>query len=429
MKVVELSEAVTLPPDAIERLNGLLIKPLRDTLIRRMEYPNLYYLMDTLDDVISDRKYAKSPRRKQAIELLFPYVAQALDEIIKNAKADGSQFPYPRIIKLLRYSIDNDAIAEVLENNKDKLLKILKAFIDKTHRSAHNVGRSADESAIVDIVNAFDHAGIDWIELKQLYKQHFLNRYNSWLSQPQDKWGTDTVFNVLNDMARHRLTLDDLDEELANRLRSMKSILLNRSLFNLKHDSIRYGMVETEEYYKKLRRLGFDWPELQLDSTNYTALLDRFKTPIMRAVLTLFKEQHANRAANVIAELKKSVDWPELAAMERSLNAKQLDEVAEEIHPARIKSIDESLKYGDYIGAAHYMGVYGINIDDLDPKYRQRYEDRKTDIIMELLQVIRNIDLYRSYRLVDNVRKSGLGWSELDTMYKSLNKSYSEKYR
>lgn len=426
MKVVELSEAVALPPDVIEQLNGLLIKPLRDTLLRRVAYPNLYYLIDTLDDMLVDKKYAKSPRRKQAIELLFPYVAQALDEIIKNAKADGSQFPYPRIIKLLRYNIDNEAIAEVLENNKDKLLKILAAFIDKTHRSAHNVGRSADEGAIVDIVNALDHAGIDWIELKKLYKQHFLNRYSSWLSQPQDKWGTDTVFNVLNDMSRHRLTLDDLDDELANRLRSMKSTLLNRSLFNLKYDSIRYGMVETEEYYKKLQRLGFDWPELQLDGSNYAALLDRFKTPIMRAVLTLFKEQHVNRAANVIAELKKAVNWPEIAAMEKSLNVKQLDE---EIHPARIKSIDESLKYGDYIGAAHYMGVYGINIDDLDPKYRERYEHRKDDIIIELLHLIKNIDLYRSYRLVDNVRKSGLGWREIEVMYKSLNASYSEKYR
>ncbi len=427
MKIVELSESIAdVPQDVLERLNALLIKPLRDLLARFLTYPDIYRLFDLLDEVVTNKTYQKSPKRRQAIELLFPYCMQNLDELIKVAKVNGSSFPFPRIIKLIKFSIDNEAIAEVLEKNKDKLLAILKSFIDDIHQLPDNIGRSGREGETVDIIKALDQIGIDWIELKELYKQHFLNRYSGWLSQPRDKWGTDTVFNVLNDMTRHRITLDDLDEELANRLRSMKSTLLNRSLFNLNHDSIRYGMVETEDYYKKLRRLGFDWPELQLDSTNYSALLDRFKTPIMRAVLTLFKEQHINRAANVIAELKQAVNWPELAAMEKSLNATQLDE---EIHPARIKSIDESLKYGDYIGAAHYMGVYGIDIDNLDPKYRQRYEDRKTDIIMELLQLIRNIDLYRSYRLVDNVRKSGLGWSELDTMYKSLNKSYSEKYR
>lgn len=420
MKITELSEAVELPPDVIEQLNGLLIKPLRDTLIRRMAYPNLYYIIDTFEDMLADKKYAKSPRRKLAIELLFPYVLQALDEIIKNAKADGSYYPFTRIIKLLRYNIDNEAVAEVLENNKGKLLQILKAFIDKTHRSAHNVGRTADESAIVDIVNALDHAGIDWIELKNLYKQHFYNRYSGWLSQSQDKWGTNTVFNVLNDMSRHKLTIDDLNEELANRLQSMKSIILNRSLFNFRHDSVRYGLVEMGDYYKKLRRLGFDWPELQISS------LDQFKTPIMRELLTLFKEQNVGRAAKIVAELKQATNWPELAAMERSLGAKQIDE---ELHPARIKAVDESLRNGDYIGAAHYMGVYGVNIDEFDKRVRERFEEMKPEIIREMLQVVKNISLERGYRLISNVRKAGLGWPEIDIIFKSLDKSYTDQYR
>lgn len=426
MKITELSEAVELPPGVIEQLNGLLIKPLRDTLIRRMAYPNLYYIIDTFEDMLADKKYAKSPRRKQAIALLFPYVVQALDEIIKNAKADGSQYPFTRIVKLLRYSVDNEAIAEVLENNKGKLLQILKAFIDKTHRSEHNVGRIANEGVIVDIVHALDHAGIDWVELKNLYKQHFYNRYSGWLSQPQDRWGTDTVFNVLNDMSRHNLTIDDLDEELANRLQSMKSTILNRSLFNFRHDSVRYGMGEMADYYKKLRRLGFDWPELQLNSADYAAQLDRFKTPIMRELLTLFKEQNVGRAAKIVAELKQATDWPELAAMERSLGAKQLDE---ELHPARIKAVDESLRNGDYIGAAHYMGVYGVNIDEFDKRVRERFEEMKTEIIREMLQVVKNISLERGYRLISNVRKAGLGWPEIDIIFRSLDKSYTERYR
>lgn len=427
MKIVELSESIAdVPQDELKRLNTLLIKPLRDSLYRSVQNPNIYRLLELLDEVVTNKTYQKSPRRKQAIELLFPYVMQNLGEIIKVSKVNGSNFPFPRIIKLIKFSIDNEAIAEVLEKNKDKLLQILKSFIDATYQLPNNVGRSANEGAILDIVNALDQIGVDWIELKDLYKQHFHNRYSSWLSKPTDKWGTDTVFNVLNDMDRHRITLDELDDDLANRLRSMKSTLLNRSLFNLKYDSIRYGMVETEDYYKKLRRLGFDWPELQLDGRNYTALLDRFKTPIMRAVLTLFKEQDVHRAANVIAELKKSVDWTELSAMEKSLSTKQIDE---DLHPARIKAVDESLRNGDYIGAAHYMGVYGVGIDEFDSRVRERFEERKDDIIKEMLQVVKNISLDRSYRLISNVRKAGLGWPEIEIIFKSLDHSYTEKYR
>jgi hypothetical protein len=269
---------------------------------------------------------------------------------------------------------------------------------------------------------------IVWRGLDVLYRQHFTTRYNNMLNAHKDKWGTDTVYNVIRDMTENKLALNDLDPALASRLQGMKDSLLNRHFLNFKWDSISYSLNSIKEWYKMLKKVGFTWPELSsFENMTPEQQIIGLKTPIIKGLLQLFKNQDTSSVVKVLAELKRAgMEWPELAVMEKSLSTKQIDE---DLHPARIKAVDESLRNGDYIGAAHYMGVYGVNIDEFDNRVRERFEELKDDIIKEILQVVKNIPLDRSYKLISNVRKAGLGWPEIEIIFKSLDHSYTEKYR
>jgi hypothetical protein len=430
-----ITESISdIPPDVISRLGKLLIKPLRDRLAYAAAYPSFYILLDVFDEIVSNRTYAKSPRRNRAIELLFPYVVQNLDEIIKATKAEGYEYPFPRILKLFDQNIDNDAVAEVVEHNKDRLLAILTALIARTLKSKHNVGRSAAESIILKIIRTLRNNFIDWPELDTLFKQFISQKYNDILDQEGGAYPRTTMDYIIADMNRENITLNDLDPALVKRMDGLKLYTLNNYFLNFKWDPISYSIKLIKDWYKRLKKAGFTWPELtSFETMTYTQQLNMLKTPIVKDLLQLFKHKELDTVKKVLAELNKAgIEWPELSLMTTSLGPDTPvieSDKSHELVSRMSKAVSTKFSKGDYADALRYMGDYGFTYADAPKELQELINSRRMQIIKDLIDIARhNPDAWRVYRLMSFVKLVELGWPEIDTLFDSA-KAASEDER
>lgn len=431
-----ITESITdIPPDVMARLSKLLIKSLQYLTSYLVAHPTFYALIDMFDEIYDNRIYARSPRRSQAIELLFPYVVQNLDEIIKATKPEGYEFPFPIIIKLFKRNVDNDAVAEVVNNNKDRLLAILNALVHTTLKSEYNVDRARKEHLILEICRTLKNNFIDWPELDKLTTHFISQRYNSMLDKDLSEiWDIHNVTNnVIRDMINNRVTLNDLDPALVKRMQGLKSTLLNKHFLNFKWDSIRYSIESIKTWYNMLKQVGFTWPELtNFEHMTLDQQLKRLKFPIIQELFKFFENNNEKVVIKVIAELRKlGVDWPDLSIIERSLG--KTTPIAEsDRHRALahdVKVVKQKLSKGDYADAIRYMGEYGLTYADATAELQDAIKSRKYLIVRELLDIANNnTDIYRLHRLMSFVKHAELGWREIDLIFNSVEAAYENEY-
>lgn len=212
----------------------------------------------------------------------------------------------------------------------DYLSQELDAKIEEVREKIRKSIRMSFVDSVNKLFDFFKHIGYDSskINVKEIAQSIPIKHLESTV-EPGPTNQTGNLTKVIKDW----MQLGVPKQNIIAAFEGAKDQLIGQSVYEL----ARSGKADfADNTMKSIALLGLDWPEFA--SENIVKLINNNKDQVIRTMLTIMK-QHSDSSYQLLSvrrtvDFLKSVDvkWPELAAIEKSLNSmlasKQLDETA-----------------------------------------------------------------------------------------------------
>ena len=192
-------------------------------------------------------------------------------------------------------------------------------------------------------------------------------------------------------------------------------------------------MVDTDNLWFGIRELDRLLGYIKQVYPEITAAVDHNKTAIIRALLTLFREEHYDQANHYIWLLRDlGVKWPELETIRRSLSegddsasAALRDEARDTVIGIFARDLQKNGSRGIYY-VMYHMDDWGLKLKDW-PEVAEMIDDHKRAIVKELLKTVngdfnddQQVNRESARFTIDRMKRIGVEWPELDVIEKSI---------
>ncbi len=420
----------------VDQLNAILPKPMRS----RLESVNRFFFIAYFIDFLFDLQKAKFSESKkyQAFDLLKPIVYEYIEHYIKRLNDPKFAFTHfidviERLERLNKDYVEFD-YTDLFERNKSAIIKMLLGSVRNYMETPDNVGRWRTYESYINFAKLISKLGLSWPELDKIVSSLASDRYVKTLDRPQSTLGA--IADLVASMKRDRMTLQMLMPNARTKIESAKDRFINRNYFSFRwRDDIKFELDNTLlQYYRDLKSLGFEWPEIDqyLAASTTRERAETQKRQLVSSMLAAIKASEADGVPHGIKTLRTmGIDWPELAVIEKSINSannKQIDEAAmsDEAYRYHASNIAYHIKTGEPAIALRYMGDRDITADDLDAGLRKDLEASKADAIRWLIKLFEN-DIFRFGRFIDSINRVKLDWPELAVLNRSFDSEYQKR--
>ena len=432
----QLNEAQQLHFDAtlVDQLNTLLPKLLRT----RFEYLNNRFYFGPFIDFMFDVVKAKfSEAKKQRVfELLEPVVLESIDSYISSMEDPTFAFRhfmdyFEKLLTLARYTgYDYSA---VIDRNKASIMKMVLASVRIYMNEPDNIGHFSRYQRYVTLLKLIKSWGLTWPELDTIVRSLASDRYIKTLNRTSMPLAR--VVDFSREMLRDGMTVDRLTQSAQYTIEQMKPVFMAWHTFNFKwRTNMHYELDNTMlEYFKKLKAVGLEWPEIALYiNASTTERAEMQKRNIITAMIKALKENEWDDMPAALKELRNlGITWPELDTIERSVNSlsnKQITETAmdDKIYQHHAANIAYHLTGNEPLQALRYMGERDITVNDLDSDLRAELEAQKEEAVKTMLQLYK-MNIFRFGRFLDYVNRTGLDWPELAVINRSFDAEHAAR--
>ncbi len=212
------------------------------------------------------------------------------------------------------------------------------------------------------------------------------------------------------------LESDDKEELRKEGRRMIIDIMRNKIKENKR--GVFYAMHHLDDWGLNLR----DWPEIR-------EMIDQHKHPILKEILkaladTTSDSDQANQyAAFMVKRFRKiGLDWPEIAAIEKSVFPREQDKLMESRGDTPEQVIMRYFKHGTLHGL-RYMSMYGRTINNM-PEAAAAIDGRKEFMVRRLLNLLKQENPESIEEMLNLFRDVGVTWPELDVIEKSFRAEY-----
>jgi len=233
---------------------------------------------------------------------------------------------------------------------------------------------------------------------------------------------TDNVVIELATLGRRRPDAIKNWPELANLLNQHKDELMRIIQHHFNKDvTSEHAMARSVDVAGALKLIGIDWPEI-------AQLIEKNKHKIVKTLLEFMRDEYD---AHIPYELKTlrsyGADWPELAVIEKSLNA-GLNESKSNKLPQDVTDMVMDMLKRDGTGIALYhIWEWKLDIDKL-PELEEFLNDRKQTYMEIMLKNMKmgGDALYGTEQYLERLEGTKINWPELKVIRNSLNKLLAE---
>lgn len=318
----------------VDQLNAILPKPMRS----RLESVNRFFFIAYFIDFLFDLQKAKFSESKkyQAFDLLKPIVYEYIEHYIKRLNDPRHAFSHfieviERLERLNKEYIEFD-YTELFERNKPAIIKMLLGSVRNYMETPDNVGRWRTYESYINFAKLLTKLGLSWPEINKIVSSLASDRYVKTLDRPQSTLGS--IADLVSGMKRDRMTLQQLMPNARAKIEGAKDRFINRNYFSFRwRDDIKFELDNTLlQYYRDLKSLGFEWPEIDqyLAASTTRERAELQKRQLVSSMLNGIKEGQADGVPHGIKTLRTmGIDWPELTVIEKSVNSlnnKQINE-------------------------------------------------------------------------------------------------------
>lgn len=281
------------------------------------------------------------------------------------------------------------------------------------------VERNSPAFAIDEMLRVYQHVGTIWPEIRTAIdesKDQILIMILKLIRNQNE----DVAARYVKNLKQMGTTWPELKTISGSLLESKRDVSDGRQMIidimARKANSDPRGIIYVMYYLDSWNLNLQEWPEIR-------AIVDQKKDYIIRDILLAYKSDTKNAveyAEFMVNRMRKiGLDWPEIAAIEKSIRGTSIKEARGD-EPDQI--VMRNFKLGILPGL-RYMSMYDKTIDDI-PEAADVIESRKEFVIRNMLRSLKNEDPESIEEVLGLLRSVGINWPELDTIEKSYRYEY-----